>query len=178
MKILVLNSGSSSVKFQIIETDLERMNAHEDLTLAVGLVEKIGLSDSRLLLEVPDRKPYQDYREILEHRTAIEWVLRILVDPENGILESVDEIEAVGHRVVHGGEAFASSVLITLNSGGTAKATPPISWATQPSGAMVTSCAWPGTVPRATDSTNATGAATGNARQLPKMLIISDFLLQ
>jgi acetate kinase len=113
MKVLVLNSGSSSVKFQIIETDLERMNAHQDLTLAVGLVEKIGLSDSRLLLEVPDRKPYQDYREILEHRTAIEWVLRILVDPEIGILESVEEIGAVGHRVVHGGEAFASSVLIT-----------------------------------------------------------------
>jgi acetate kinase len=113
MKILVLNSGSSSVKFQIIETDLERMNAHQDLTLAVGMVEKIGLSDSRLVLEVPDRKPYQDYKEILEHRTAIEWVLRILVDPENGILESVEEIGAVGHRVVHGGEAFASSVLIT-----------------------------------------------------------------
>ena len=71
MKILVLNSGSSSVKFQIIETDLERMNAHQDLTLAVGLVEKIGLSDSRLVLEVPERKKYQDYREILEHRTAI-----------------------------------------------------------------------------------------------------------
>jgi len=113
MKILVLNSGSSSVKFQIIETDFDRMNAHQDLTLAVGLVEKIGLSDSRLLLEVPDRKAYQDYREILEHRTAIEWVLRILVDPEHGILESVEEIGAVGHRVVHGGEAFASSVLIT-----------------------------------------------------------------
>jgi acetate kinase len=113
MKILVLNTGSSSVKFQIIETDLERMNAHQDLTLAVGQVEKIGLSDSRLVLEVPDRKPFQDYREILEHRTAIEWVLRILVDPEHGILESVEEIGAVGHRVVHGGEAFASSVLIT-----------------------------------------------------------------
>ena len=100
MKILVLNSGSSSVKFQIIETDLERMTAHQDLTLAVGLVEKIGLSDSRLLLEVPDRKPYQDYREVLEHRTAIDWVLRILVDSEHGILESVEEIGAVGHRVV------------------------------------------------------------------------------
>jgi acetate kinase len=89
------------------------MNAHQDQTLAVGLVEKIGLSDSRLVLEVPDRKTFQDYREILEHRTAIEWVLRILTDPEHGILASVDEIGAVGHRVVHGGEAFASSVLIT-----------------------------------------------------------------
>ncbi len=113
MKILVLNSGSSSVKFQIIETDLERMNAHRDETLASGLVEKIGLADSRLVLKVPGRPTYQDYHEILEHRAAIEWVLRVLVDPEHGILEKVDEIDAVGHRVVHGGEAFASSVLIT-----------------------------------------------------------------
>ena len=113
MKILVLNSGSSSVKFQVIETDLERMNAHEDQTLATGLVEKIGLADSRLVLKVPDRKSYSDYREILEHRAAIEWVLRILTDPEVGILGDVTDVGAVGHRVVHGGETFASSVLIT-----------------------------------------------------------------
>ncbi|MCG6962790.1 MAG: acetate kinase [Acidobacteria bacterium] len=113
MKILVLNSGSSSVKFQIVETDLERMQAHQDETLAIGQVEKIGLSDSRLLLQVPGRSAYQDYREVLEHRAAIEWVLRVLVDPENGIISSTDEIGAVGHRVVHGGEAFASSVLMT-----------------------------------------------------------------
>ncbi len=113
MKILVLNSGSSSVKFQVIETDLERMKAHQDQTLATGLVEKIGLSDSRLVLKVPDRKAYTDYREILEHRAAIEWVLRILADPEVGILDEVSDVGAVGHRVVHGGEAFASSVLIT-----------------------------------------------------------------
>jgi len=113
MKILVLNSGSSSVKFQVIETDLERMNAHQDVTLAKGLIEKIGLSDSRLVLEVPDRPTFQDYREILEHRAAIDWVLRILVAPEVGILDSIEEIGAVGHRMVHGGEAFASSVEIT-----------------------------------------------------------------
>jgi len=113
MKILVLNSGSSSVKFQVIETDLERMNAHQDLTLAKGLIEKIGLSDSRLVFEVPDRPTFQDYREILEHRAAIDWVLRILADPEVGILDSIQEIGAVGHRMVHGGEAFASSVQIT-----------------------------------------------------------------
>jgi acetate kinase len=113
MKILVLNSGSSSVKFQVIETDLERMNAHQDLTLAKGQIEKIGLSDSRLVFEVPDRPTHQDYREILEHRAAIDWVLRILADPEVGILDSIEEIGAVGHRMVHGGEAFASSVEIT-----------------------------------------------------------------
>ncbi|HSL17746.1 MAG TPA: acetate kinase [Methylomirabilota bacterium] len=113
MKILVLNSGSSSVKFQVIETDLERMNAHQDLTLATGQVEKIGLADSRLVLNVPERKPYSDYREILEHRAAIDWALRILCDDEHGILSEVADIDAVGHRVVHGGEAFASSVVIT-----------------------------------------------------------------
>ena len=112
MKILVLNSGSSSVKFQVIETDLERMAADHDLTLAAGQVEKIGLADSRLVLKVPDRPVFQDYREVLEHRAAIEWALRVLTDPEHGVLERVDEIEAVGHRVVHGGEEFASSVLI------------------------------------------------------------------
>ena len=113
MKILVLNSGSSSVKFQIIETDLERMKAHQDTMLATGLVEKIGLSDSRLVLKIPGKSTYQDYHEILEHRAAIEWVLRALVDPEHGLLKNVEEIEAVGHRVVHGGEEFASSVLMT-----------------------------------------------------------------
>ena len=113
MKILVLNSGSTSVKFQVIETDLERMNAHEDRTLATGQVEKIGLDDSRLVLNVPGRKPVADYREILEHRAAIEWALRVLSDPLNGILDGVDDIDAVGHRVVHGGEAFASSVIMT-----------------------------------------------------------------
>ncbi len=113
MKILVLNSGSSSVKFQVIETDLERMQAHQDTMLATGLVEKIGLSDSRLVLKIPGKPTYQDYHEILEHRAAIEWVLRVLVDPEHGLLEKVEDIEAVGHRVVHGGEEFASSVLMT-----------------------------------------------------------------
>ncbi|HHQ49141.1 MAG TPA: acetate kinase [Acidobacteria bacterium] len=113
MKILVLNTGSSSVKFQIIETDLERMAAHQDETLGTGQVEKIGLSDSRLVFKVPGRTTFQDYREILEHRAAIEWVLGTVVNPDHGILQSVEEIEAVGHRVVHGGEEFASSVLMT-----------------------------------------------------------------
>jgi len=113
MKILVINSGSSSVKFQIIETDLEKMKAQHDETLAVGQVEKIGMSDSRLLLKVPGRDDFRAYHEILEHRAAIEWAMRTLTDPDVGILEKVEEIGAVGHRMVHGGEAFASSVLIT-----------------------------------------------------------------
>lgn len=113
MKILVLNSGSSSVKFQVIETDLERIDKAEDLTLAAGQIEKIGMSDSRLTITVPGKDPYRAYHEILEHRAAINWAMNTLCDPEIGVLGEVSEIEAVGHRMVHGGEAFASSVLIT-----------------------------------------------------------------
>jgi acetate kinase len=113
MKVLVFNCGSSSVKFQVIETSLEMIEANTDETLARGLVEKIGLSDSRLAIEVEGRKPYQEISEILEHRTAVERVLKALVHPDHGVLKSVKEIEAVGHRVVHGGEKFVSSVLVT-----------------------------------------------------------------
>ena len=113
MKVLVLNCGSSSVKFQVIETSLEMIEANSDRMLARGGVEKIGLSDSRLAIEVPGRKPYQEFGEILEHRAAVERVLKVLVHPEHGVLANVTEIEAVGHRMVHGGEKFASSVLVT-----------------------------------------------------------------
>jgi len=113
MKVLVLNCGSSSVKFQVIETSLEMIETDTDRTLARGLVEKIGLSDSRLAMDVPGRKPYQEIAEILEHRAAVERVLKVLVHADHGVLSNVAEIEAVGHRMVHGGEKFASSVLVT-----------------------------------------------------------------
>ena len=113
MKILVLNCGSSSVKFQVIETSLEMIASNSDQMLARGSVERIGMSDSRLTLEAPGRKLYQEISEVLEHRTAVERVLRALTHPEHGILTGAAEIQAVGHRVVHGGEKFASSVLIT-----------------------------------------------------------------
>lgn len=113
MKVLVLNCGSSSVKFQVIETSLEMIESNSDRTLARGAVEKIGMSDSRLTLKAADRPLHQEIAEILEHRTAVERVLRVLVHPEHGVLTSVEEIEAVGHRVVHGGEKFASSVQVT-----------------------------------------------------------------
>lgn len=113
MKVLVLNCGSSSVKFQVIETSLEAIERNSDETLARGAVEKIGLPDSRLLLQVGNRKLYQEITEILEHRAAVEKVLKMLSHPEHGLLKDIAEIEAVGHRVVHGGEKFASSVLVT-----------------------------------------------------------------
>jgi acetate kinase len=113
MKILVLNCGSSSVKFQVIETSVEMIETNSDRMIARGGVEKIGLSDSRLSLDVPGRKPYQEISEILEHRAAVERILKVLVHAEHGVLAEAAEIEAVGHRMVHGGEKFASSVLVT-----------------------------------------------------------------
>jgi len=113
MKVLVLNCGSSSVKFQVIETSLEMIENNADRILARGSVERIGMSDSRLTLDAPGRRLYQDIAEVLEHRAAVERVLRALTHAEHGVLGSTAEIDAVGHRVVHGGEKFASSVLIT-----------------------------------------------------------------
>jgi len=113
MKVLVLNCGSSSVKFQVIETSLEMIEADTDRTIARGIVEKIGLSDSRLAMDVPGRKTYQEIAEILEHRAAVERVLKVLAHPEHGVISDAAEIEAVGHRMVHGGEKFASSVRVT-----------------------------------------------------------------
>ncbi|MDE7427148.1 MAG: acetate kinase [Muribaculaceae bacterium] len=106
MKILVLNSGSSSVKYKLIDTDGEK-------TLAEGGVEKIGLPDGFLKYKKADGS-----KAILElgktdHKGAIEAILRILTDSVEGCISSYAEIDAVGHRLVHGGDKFASSVLIT-----------------------------------------------------------------
>ena len=106
MKILVLNAGSSSVKYQLIIPE-------ESKVLAKGLVERIGLAGAILTHEPLDKPPVKLSGEILDHRVAIEYVLTILLSPNHGVLENKKEINAVGHRVVHGGEAFSGSVLIT-----------------------------------------------------------------
>ena len=105
MKILVLNCGSSSVKYKLIDTADER-------TMAEGGVEKIGLADGFLKYKRPDGS-----KEILElgltdHKGAVEAVLKVLTDPKDGCIASYAEIDAVGHRLVHGGEKFNKSVLI------------------------------------------------------------------
>lgn len=106
MKILVLNAGSSSVKYQMIVPE-------ENIILAKGVVERIGLSGA-LLTHKPYNKPEIKLAgEILDHRVAIEYVLSILLSPNHGVLKDKSEIDAIGHRVVHGGEAFSGSVLIT-----------------------------------------------------------------
>jgi acetate kinase len=112
MKVLVVNCGSSSVKFQLVETDAESARAGTDRALAKGLVDNVG-GTAVLKFEVPGRKPVRETAEILEHKVAVERILAFLTHPENGVLRDRREIAAVGHRVVHGGERFKASALIT-----------------------------------------------------------------
>ncbi len=105
MKILVVNCGSSSLKYQLIDSETEK-------ALAVGLCERIGI-DGRL-----NHRPAGGDKVVMEialpnHEVAIQSVLSALTDANHGVISSLDEINAVGHRVVHGGEKFASSVIIT-----------------------------------------------------------------
>lgn len=105
MKILVINAGSSSLKYQLIDMDGETV-------IAKGICEEIG-GKSRFKFKVPGREDYKVEAPIPTHADALKLVLDTLVSPERGVIQSVDEIGAVGHRVVHGGEAFSSSVLVT-----------------------------------------------------------------
>ena len=105
MKILVLNCGSSSLKYQLFNMENENV-------LAKGLVERIGLPGA-ILTHRPGSDKHVIETDIPNHQKAIELVLQALVSAEHGVLKSLDEISAVGHRVVHGGEDFSGSVLIT-----------------------------------------------------------------
>ena len=105
MKIIVINCGSSSIKYQLFDMDGPTI-------LAKGVVEKIGLSGSFIKHESNGVKNTFE-GEIIDHQAGIEYVLGILISKEYGCIKNFDEIDAVGHRVVHGGEKFNSSVLIT-----------------------------------------------------------------
>ena len=106
MKILVLNCGSSSVKYKLIESDSKEV-------LAEGGVEKIGLPDSFLKFKRPDGSKETIVVDMPDAKEAVRQVLKVLTDPKEGVIASYDEIQAVGHRVVHGMEKFNKSVLIT-----------------------------------------------------------------
>ncbi len=106
MKIIVLNCGSSSIKYQLFE-----MPAKE--VLAKGLVDKIGLKGASIKHKRNDGKELILEGEIIDHQAGIEHLLAILISEKYGSIKSLEEIEAVGHRVVHAGEKFSSSVLIT-----------------------------------------------------------------
>lgn len=108
MKVLVLNCGSSSLKFQLIEAGEEE---ERDRALAKGLIEDAG-GTAILHYEAEGKKPVRDAAGAFQHKAAVERALAVLTDPETGVLPHKDEIGAVGHRVVHGGEQFKTSVLI------------------------------------------------------------------
>lgn len=105
MKILVLNCGSSSVKYQLIDID-------KSYVLAKGMVSRIGMSESVLVHKPHDRPEITISAEILDHIVAVEHVIAILLSPNHGVIKDKSGIEAVGHRVVHGGEKFPDSALI------------------------------------------------------------------
>ncbi len=104
MKILILNAGSSSLKYQLIDMDGEKL-------LAKGLVERIGIEGSHINQKA-DGKVFDAVAPMKTHTEGIQWMLKALTDPEKGAVKSMDEIGAVGHRVLHGGERFTASVKV------------------------------------------------------------------
>jgi acetate kinase len=106
MKVLVLNCGSSSVKYKLLDMESSK-------ELGTGAVEKIGMKGSFLKHISQDGQVLMLKGEVLEHKIAVEYILGVLTNEKHGCITSLDEISAVGHRVVHGGEKFNSSVLIT-----------------------------------------------------------------
>jgi len=105
MKILTINSGSSSVKYQFINTQTKE-------ALCKGIVERIGIDGTRLIHKRNDGLKKTITDKITDHESAIEQILKILTDPESGVIKSLAEIDAVGHRLVHAGDKFKQSVKI------------------------------------------------------------------
>lgn len=114
MNILILNCGSSSVKFQLVATDLDRIAQNTDQRLARGVMERIG-GEAIITLHAEGSAPQRSTSPLRDHRAAIELILRWVSSDSSGIdgIQSIADIQAVGHRVVHGGERFTHSVLIT-----------------------------------------------------------------
>jgi acetate kinase len=113
MNILVLNSGSSSVKFQLIETSSELIEKDADRRLASGLIERLG-SEAIITFRVEGQPPHKSTAAIRDHKLAIDKIIKWLVAKETNIpgIKTLKDIHAVGHRVVHGGEKFSGSVMI------------------------------------------------------------------
>ena len=111
MNILILNCGSSSIKYQVID-----MNDEGHKLLAKGLVERIGLSEGALTHKPVGKEPFEVHQAIPDHSVGIDLILKALTDPVHGVIDSLDQLNAVGHRVAHGGEFFAGSALVTPDS--------------------------------------------------------------
>lgn len=106
MKILVVNSGSSSIKYQLFDMT-------DESVLAKGLVERIAISDSIINHYPSDREPVMTHQDIPNHRVGIKLMMDALLHPDYGVIKDISEIVAVGHRVVHAGEKYSGSVLLT-----------------------------------------------------------------
>ena len=107
MKVLVINCGSSSLKYQLLNPETKEL-------FAIGLCERIGIEGSKMEYEVPAKDFELTVTESMPtHKEALALVIKAITDKEHGVVASVDEIDAIGHRVVHGGEDFVKSVLIT-----------------------------------------------------------------
>lgn len=106
MKVLVVNSGSSSIKYQLFDMT-------DESVLAKGLVERIGIPDSIINHYPSDREPVITHQDIPNHRVGIKLMMDALLHPDYGVIKDISEIVAVGHRVVHAGEKFSGSVLLT-----------------------------------------------------------------
>lgn len=105
MKILVLNCGSSSLKYQLIDMDNEGV-------LAKGLCERIGIEGSMLTHKPTGKDKYEAVSPMPDHKVAVKMVMDALVDPEHGVLKDTSEIAAVGHRVLHGGQYYSDSIVV------------------------------------------------------------------
>lgn len=109
MNILVLNCGSSSIKYQLFNFEHQRLYAK-------GVVEKVGLKGSFLKHEKENGDKVKLEGEVIDHQTGIEYILGVLISPEHGCIHELNEINAIGHRMVHGGERFQESSLITADT--------------------------------------------------------------
>ncbi|WP_305045916.1 acetate kinase [Geoalkalibacter sp.] len=108
MDILALNCGSSSVKYQLFDWKKKQV-------IAKGMVERVTIGDSFIVHEVPGRDTYREEYECPDHQVAIHLIIKMLAHPEYGVVKDIQQISAVGHRVVHGGEKFTRSVMIDDN---------------------------------------------------------------
>ena len=105
MKVLVINAGSSSIKYQLIDMSNETV-------LAKGMCDRIGIAGGNFKHKVPGKDDYKFDVQMANHGEAIQIIVKALTDPEHGVINSMDEIKAVGHRVLHGGEKFSGSVIV------------------------------------------------------------------
>ena len=108
MKVFVLNCGSSSIKYQLFEVEMEKYDL-----LAKGLLERIGIPNSELKHQPTGKDSYKVVHDVPDHTVGINLILEALMHKDHGVLSNKNEINAVGHRVVHGGDKFIGSVRIT-----------------------------------------------------------------